>query len=136
MDNKNKDLHTSLLNKVLKTTEETQKCVNSLDKKVDLHIQETKFELKAISETNERQNKGLDEHQQRSTEIKRDNELREAKLRHEIFGATGLEPRVSKLEEPKKVRNLLAKWAVLGAKVVGGVLAMFKIIDLIIKYLL
>ncbi len=134
-DDKNKDLHTAMLEKVLETTEKTQKCVSGLEKKVDLHIQETKYELKAINETNERQNATLDKHHQRSDEIKRDNELREKGLRNEVFGKKGLEPRVSKLEEPQKARSLLAKWGMHALKAAGGALAVLKLIDWISKYL-
>jgi len=41
---------------------ETSKSFSELDKKVDLHIQKTEYELKAINEQDEIQNRLLDQH--------------------------------------------------------------------------
>jgi len=41
---------------------ETQKCIAKLDKKLDLHIQATNFELTSIKEEDQIQNKLLKEH--------------------------------------------------------------------------
>lgn len=84
--------------------------VSSLDKKVDLHVQKTAFEFQAIRKLDEEQNLLLKEHHDRSTQLKRDNDLKEAALRQEALAQRnelrteiqGVRARVSKLETPAK----------------------------------
>lgn len=47
----------------LKTdSKETRSCVDKLDKKLDLHIQKTEYELKSINELDQKQNESLAQH--------------------------------------------------------------------------
>lgn len=78
------DYLNDMMKKLLEQSEETQKTVVSLDKKVDLHIQKTELQLAQIHKLDEQQNKILDEHHARSDGLKRDNELREQALRMEL----------------------------------------------------
>ena len=55
-DDSNNNLHMELLQKIADQVQETQDCVNKLDKKLDLNIQKTEFELQNIHKTNEQQN--------------------------------------------------------------------------------
>ena len=57
-----KDLHLDLLNKISDHVQETTRTMASLDKKLDLHIQKTEMELQRIKETDDMQNKLLDQH--------------------------------------------------------------------------
>lgn len=70
--------------------------VANLDKKTDLNNLSMDKRLEAVEKLDQEQNALLRQHAQRSEELKRDNELREATLRREIF------PRLNKLEEPRK----------------------------------
>lgn len=58
---KNEDI-LSLLRSIDDKSCKTQESLASLDKKLDLHIQKTEFELSRINEQDERQNGLLDEH--------------------------------------------------------------------------
>src|SRR5271170_5813423 len=82
--------------------------VSSIDKKLDLHLQEVRFELSRIKETDEVQNKLLSEHSQRSSELKRDNDLKEASLRADM---KKLESRVDELSIPWKLARYLQIFA-------------------------
>lgn len=73
--------------------------VETVDKKLDIHILETKFGFQRVEATDLQQNKILEEHHQRSTELKRDNDLREKDIRKEM---EGMNRRLSRVEEPRK----------------------------------
>ena len=76
-----------------------EKCVNKLDKKLDLHIQKMEYELKAINQLDKEQNELLAKHAARSEALQKDNELREHALRIDI-GAQS--ERIDDLEAPGK----------------------------------
>lgn len=118
-DDLDKKLIMDLLKKNLKQSEETQDCVDDLSSDLKLHVQKTVYELKEITRTNEAQNEILTEHQQRSIALQKDVELREKQIRSDVFGKDGLEPRVTKLEEPKKLLKLLVK-IILGAGAIAS----------------
>lgn len=71
---------------------ENMKAFSDLDKKVDLHIQRTEYELKSIHEQDAIQNKLLDQH------IEGVNTLKKIYDVHEASNNT----RFAKLEEPRK----------------------------------
>lgn len=63
------DKTTEMLEQILKEQKESRDehrqtfdKINELDKKVDLHIQKTEFELQKINELDQRQNQLIDEH--------------------------------------------------------------------------
>lgn len=99
-----KDQYLEALTSVHSGLKEIQNSVNQLDKKMDLHIQKTDYRFDNIEKLDEAQNELLAQHAQRSEEIKKDNELRESQLRHEIMGdhPTSLKTRVEQLEIPRK----------------------------------
>lgn len=107
-DESNKDRYLEALGKIQDTLCDTQRCVMGLDKKVDLHIQKTEFELQSIKDLDAQQNEILAQHHKRSDELAKDNYLREVALRKDLSGLGG---RVSKLEEPRKW--LQGLWSVL-----------------------
>lgn len=78
------------------------------DKKLDLHIQKTEYELQAIRELDRIQNEQLEEHIQGVKQAHRRNDLLEKTLRAEIFGEGSPNPekslkgRVEALEAPRK----------------------------------
>ena len=96
MDNdaKNKDVYLELLNDIKAKQEDTQESVVKLDKKVDLHIQKTEFELSAINRLDEHQNQLLDEH------IAGVKTLKELYEQHEVED----ERRFAAIEAPKPTR--------------------------------
>ena len=93
----------SLLNSVVEKIDKVGTDIYHLDKKVDLHIQKTEFEFKEIRKLDDEQNQLLAQHAQRSEEIKRDNELREAAIRKEYS------QRLDDLEAPRKWWNTTTK---------------------------
>jgi hypothetical protein len=113
----------TLVTTAVKKIDELAAGVQSLDKKVDLHIQETKFGFSRVEQTDQQQNKILEEHHQRSTELKRDNDLREQQIKKEL---EVLSRRLVRVEAPRKwlaMTKSLVLWlaAVLGAIVaIGG----------------
>jgi len=96
-----------------KSSAETQKCINKLDKKLDLHIQEFKFELKNLKEEDQVQNKLLKEHMAGVNTLKdmRSDDLKAA------------DERFSKLEENKKflkkLKSILIGVGAVAATLVG-----------------
>jgi len=110
----------------------TTKCVTKLDKNLALHIQEVKFELQGVKETNIAQNKELSEHSARSTAIQADNQIREAQLRKEIFGTGSEKPersldgRLKKVEEPRKVVKIMIKILTGLGTIAGAIWAVFR----------
>lgn len=80
-----------------------------LDKKVDLHIQKTEFGFKALQDLDAQQNSILQEHHDRSVQLKRDNELREEALKLEIEKVSR---RVDRLEFFVKAFEFFKKHAI------------------------
>ena len=105
-------------------------CFHRLDKKVELYSQETKHELSNIKELDQTQNKILEEHHQRSNELKKDNELREASVRKDLETVS---KRVEHLEAPikwwsttkKKILGFCAIIASIGGAIYA-VMSLFK----------
>ena len=95
-------------NNTNKKIDETIDHVVELDKKIDLHIQKTEYELLSISKLDMQQNELLAEHSQRSTELKRDNDLKEMSIKAEL---RLIEERIEQLEKPaellKSIRNII-----------------------------
>ena len=88
---KNEDI-LSLLKSIDAKSCKTHESLAGLDKKLDLHIQKTEFELKRINEQDEHQNRLLDEHIAGVNTLK---ELLEAHDRKD-------EVKFAKLEAPQK----------------------------------
>ena len=82
--------------------------VTSIDKKLDLHVQRTEFELARIHDLDLEQNQILEEHHKRSDALAKDNILREESLRAELLLT---DKRISKLEHPFKLASSI--WAIL-----------------------
>ena len=98
----------SLLKAISDKQDQAKEASSGLDKKLDLHIQKTDYRFEMLEKLDAEQNAILAEHSQRSTELQRDNDLREKRLRMEILGEGSPHPekslkgRVDKLEEPGK----------------------------------
>jgi len=108
-----------LLRETAGKVDTVQTSVAALDKKVDLKFQETDFRLGAIEKLDAQQNGILQEHHDRSTQLKKDNELREKTIREEFDSkTTALDQRVVVLEAPRKW--LRQTWVVLLAGAAVG----------------
>ena len=117
------DIQLELIKRILEKTEETHNSFKDLRKDLDLHIQKTEFELKGIRDLDIKQNEILQEHHDRSVQLKRDNELREQALKVEL---SKVEQRVALLEEPRKVLISLAKWFVWFAGLATALSALYR----------
>jgi hypothetical protein len=82
----NNNIISDLLTKVLQNSEATSKEVSKLSTKIALLTERTENELRYIKSELHKNTVVLDEHHNRSVQLKRDNELRELKLRAEILG--------------------------------------------------
>lgn len=104
------DILTSLVETAVDKIDALSLRMEGVDKKLDLHIQKTQFELSAIKTLDTEQNKILEEHHQRSSELKRDNDLKEKELRTLIEekdskradDIASLSKRVARVEVPQK----------------------------------
>lgn len=81
---KKDDLMIEMLQKGLQQHDKLNHCITKLDKKLDIFALETKNEIEKIHKLDEEQNRILDEHQQRSTELKKENELTKESLTYQI----------------------------------------------------
>ena len=115
-DGKNSDIYLEMLNKIAEKAEETQNCVNQLDKKVDLHIQKTQYELEKINKLDEEQNRILDKH------IEGVNTLKKMYSTHEEENNTRFEA----LEAPRKWLSTTMKIILTVGGVVGAILGVVK----------
>lgn len=106
--------------------------IAELDKKIDLHTQKTEYELKSIKELDDRQNQILEEHHQRSSELKRDNDQREAMLKKEI---ASVENRVQALEQPRKWWSATKKFLLNAGKVAAASTAIWAAYEIVLKLL-
>jgi hypothetical protein len=109
MDDKNSKFYVNILTKISDQQQEMTSCVKDLDKKLELHIQKTEFELKAINELDTQQNAILSEHVRRSNAIEESCKLRKEEL----------EQRVEVLEQGPKLLKLFIK-VCSGLAVVAG----------------
>lgn len=104
------DYLNDMMKKLLDQSEETQKTVVSLDKKVDLHIQKTELQLAQIHKLDEQQNSILEEHHKRSDGLAKDNELRERSLRVELANFNErLESKIDAKASKDEIRTLKDK---------------------------
>lgn len=94
-------------------SDEMSKMLINLDKKVDLHIQRTEFELNKINELDAVQNELLDQH------IEGVNTLRKMYEDHERLDQT----RFAKLDEPARLIKLLIKVIITTGAVVTALIA-------------
>jgi ubiquinone biosynthesis protein UbiJ len=128
-----------MLNKLLSQSEETQRSVTSLDKKVDLHIQKTELQLDQIHKLDEQQNAILEEHHKRSDRLAYDNELREKALKKEIDKIDDrindkasksdigrLDARLEKIERPKEFQTHLLKFLAAIGTVAGAAYSIYQ----------
>lgn len=107
-----------MFSRILKKLDKNQESLNELDKKLELHRQETKYEFQAIKDLDTHQNSILEEHAKRSDRLEQDNKLREEALRKEL---KGLDSRVETLELPKKWFAVTKKWLIWIAATVGAI---------------
>lgn len=115
------------LERIMDRLKENSDTLAAMDKKMDLHIQETKFELASIKRLDEIQNAILQEHHDRSVQLKRDNELREASLRKEMQdGVAAQNKRLEKLEAPGKWWALTKRWALIGSSISTAAIALYE----------
>ena len=110
--------------------DENSNMLAAMDKKMDLHIQETKFQFKAIQELDEIQNAILDEHHKRSDRLAEDNALREAALRQEMEKQ---KTRIEKLEAPGKWWETTKKWFMRLGALAGVAAAIYELIQMLGK---
>lgn len=115
-DNK---LDNLMLERIMNHMKENGNMLSAMDKKLDLHIQETKYEFKAIRDLDVLQNAILEEHHKRSDRLAQDNALREEALRKDL---TAQEKRIEVLEAPQRWLATTKKWLI-GAGAAGGALA-------------
>lgn len=115
-----------MLERIMDRIKESGDMLSAMDKKLDLHIQEARYEFKAIRELDVMQNAILEEHHNRSVQLKRDNDLREESLRSELKLQAD---RITDLEAPRKWFAMTKKW-LLGLGAVGGaVLAIYEAVQ-------
>jgi len=106
-----------ILNKLLDHAEETKDSISNLDKKLDLHIQKSEYELKQIHETDKRQNVILEEHVQGVTTLKEMHRLQKKEF----------SVRFEKLEAPRKWVKTTAKYLIGLGSIVGTAYAIVKL---------
>lgn len=126
-------LDEQLINRILDKLDQTHEVVTSLDKKVDLHVQRTEQEFKAIAILDAQQNELLSEHAKRSDRLAEDNRLRELSIRQDFMGTTkDLDKRVSVLETPWKWILTTKKglmWLAAVATSVAGIIELIRMIS-------
>jgi phage-related tail protein len=105
-------------------------CVRGMDKKLDLHIQKTELEFSRVRELDVEQNRILEEHHKRSTELKRDNDLRETSLRKEM---KVLDARLERVEFPKKAILWARRMLIWVASAAGAVAAIYTLLAKVLR---
>jgi hypothetical protein len=122
------DEQLELLRQMMKNSNETQKCISEIDKKVDLGFQKMEYEIKGIKDLDERQNQILKQHAARSDALQKDNELREQVIRAELQVH---DKRIEVLEQPRKWRKMTTKgliWAGSIALALGAILKLLAVL--------
>lgn len=109
LDTKTNEKHIEVLEKI-------SDCVEKVDKRLDLHIQKTEYELKNISRTDEIQNQILKEHVAGVQTLKKMHESQKTEV-----GA-----RLEKLEEPGKWRARAVKLLISAGAIAGALFAIVK----------
>lgn len=119
-----KELVIDELRKIADRQEATSKCISKLDKKLDLHIQKTEYELKAINSLDEQQNKLIDQHIEGVKGV-----IKLVETHNKAY-----EKRFQALETPAKAKKwLMSQWLTIGSicAAAGSVIALItKIIGL------
>ena len=118
-----------LLDLIISRLKENTDTLAAIDKKLDLHIQETKYEFKAIRDLDVLQNAILEEHHKRSDRLAEDNALREAALRAEMKKQ---DARIEKLEAPGKWWATTKKWLLGLGAVAGAIAAVYEAVQFIL----
>lgn len=114
-----------LLERIMDRLKENTDTLALMDKKLDLHIQETKYEFKAIRDLDVLQNAILEEHHKRSDRLAEDNALREAALKKELE-VQG--KRIEKLEAPSVWWATTKKWLLIGGSIATAAVAIYEAI--------
>lgn len=112
-----------LLGLVIDRLKENSETLAAMDKKLDLHIQETRYEMKAIRDLDVLQNAILEEHHKRSDRLAEDNALREAALRAEMKKQ---EARIEKLEAPGKWWHTTKSWLLKAGGIATAAVAIYE----------
>lgn len=135
VDNDEKDVHLSLLRDVLSGIQGTNKSIETLQGKFNLHEQAMQYELKGIKDTNEIQNKILEEHHKRSDALQKDNELREEALRNQLFGKDGEIPKINsrleKAEQPRKFVETVKGIFITSGTIAASILGLIKLLEVL-----
>lgn len=112
------DIYLELLTKISEQANSTQTAIADLDKKVDLHIQKTQFELTAINKLDEVQNDLLDKHIAGVDTLKQMFEAQKA-----VYNA-----KFERIEAPRKMFKLAKDSLLWIAAIAGAVLGVIKYI--------
>lgn len=105
-----------------------------IENKLDLHIQKTESDFKAIQVLDEKQNAILEEHHNRSNQLKIDNELREKELRRDMEGIKKeQELRLSTLEIPQKWLDHTKTLLLYVAAIMGAIVAVKTAINAVVR---
>lgn len=110
----------TLLIRLASKADETKDSIACLDKKLDLHIQKTEYELKRINELDDVQNRLLDQH------IEGVNTLKKMYEAHE---ADDLE-RFQKLEAPRRWAQFTVKVFITVGSIAAAVAGIAKLLQL------
>ena len=117
-----------LLGLIIDRLKENTDTLAAIDKKLDLHVQETKYEFKAIRDLDVLQNAILEEHHKRSDRLAEDNALREASLKKELEVQNA---RIAKLEKPSQAKqwwSITKKWLLIGGGIATATVAIYEAI--------
>lgn len=124
-DKEQKDEQLELLKQMVESSNQTQKSISGLDKKMDLHIQKMEYEIKGVKDTNEQQNVILAEHSARSDALQKDNELREQSVKAELVVH---DKRIEILERPRKWREMTTKGLLWAGGIAGALYAILRLL--------
>lgn len=131
-DDKNTTVEQLILDsikKISKNQDNTYDALIELTTEFKLHKQESQLRWETIEKLDKEQNEILAEHHARSTAIQKDVKLREEALRNELFGANGLEERVTKLEAPQMAKKLIIKWIITVGGIAGAITAILALLN-------
>lgn len=112
-----------LLERIMDRLKENMDMTAQMDKKLDLHIQEVRYEFKAVRDLDVLQNAILEEHHKRSDRLAEDNVLREAALKKELEVQNA---RIAKLEAPSIWWATTKKWLLIGGSIATAAVAIYE----------
>ena len=112
-----------LLEQIMDRLKENMDMTAQMDKKLDLHIQEVRYEFKAVRDLDVLQNAILEEHHKRSDRLAEDNALREASLKKELEVQNA---RIAKLEAPSIWWATTKKWLLIGGSIATAAVAIYE----------